>query len=137
MSGMKTEAGKNRIIPLHDAILPLVEYRLNQKRNFLITNKYGNQYTLKVYHVSNFTTLMNRMQMNHAPHDTRYTFSALADQVSMNETCRKIIMGHSIANKNGTAFKTGGTGDVTKDIYTEKTLEQLITEVNKLPTHFD
>lgn len=75
--------------------------------------------------------------MNHAPHDCRYTFASLADQVSMNETCRKIIMGHALSNKNGTAFKTGGTSDVTMDVYTEKTLNQLLKEVNKLPTQFD
>ena len=136
IGGFKTEAGKDRIVPLHDAIIPLVQYRLEQNRKYLITNKYGNQYTRAVYHNSNFNTLMSRMQMNHAPHDTRYTFAALADQVGMNEICKKIIMGHSLANKEGTAFKTAGTSDVTRDVYTEKTLPQLLEAVNKLPTSF-
>lgn len=136
IGGAKTEAGRDRIIPLHDAILPLIKHRLAQNRKYLITNKYGNHYTRAVYHNSNFNTVMQRMQMNHVPHDGRYTFSALADQVSMNETCRKIIMGHAVANKDGTAYKTGGTSDVTMDVYTEKTLPQLLAEVNKLPTVF-
>lgn len=46
-------------------------------------------------------------------------------------------MGHALSNKNGTAFKTGGTSDVTQDVYTEKTLEQLLEAVNKLPVKFD
>lgn len=46
-------------------------------------------------------------------------------------------MGHALSNKSGTAFKTGGTSDVTQDVYTEKTLEQLLEEVNKLPVKFD
>ena len=46
-------------------------------------------------------------------------------------------MGHALSNKNGTAFKTGGTSDVTQDVYTEKTLEQLLVEINKLPITFD
>lgn len=138
VGGMKTEAGKNRIIPLHDAIIPFIEKHLAQNREYLITNKYGNHYTRAVYHNSNWNTVMGRMNLNHAPHDTRYTFAALADQVGMNEICKKIIMGHSLANKEGTAFKTGGTaGDVTVDVYTEKTLPQLLEEVNKLPTHFE
>lgn len=137
IGGSKTEAGRNRIIPLHDAILPLVKYRLEQNRKYLITNKYGNKYTRAVYHNSNFNTLMLRMQMNHAPHDCRYTFASLADQVSMNETCRKIIMGHSLGNKEGSAFKIGGNSDVTRDVYTEKTLPQLLEAVNKLPIQFD
>lgn len=136
VGGMKTEAGRNRIIPIHEAIVPLIEYRLSQNRTYLITNKYGNQYTRAVYHNSNWNTLMLRMNLNHAPHDCRYTFAALADNACMNETCRKIIMGHALSNKTGTAFKTGGTSDVTQDVYTEKTIAELVTEVNKLPTKF-
>lgn len=137
IGGSKTEAGIDRIIPLHDAIIPFVKYHLEKNRKYLITNKYGNPYTRAVYHISNWKTVMQQMQMNHAPHDCRYTFAALADQVGMNEICKKIIMGHSIANKTGTAFKTGGTSDVTMDVYTEKTLPQLLAEVNKLPTVFE
>lgn len=137
IGGSKTEAGKNRVIPIHEAIVPLIEYRLNQRRNYLITNKYGNKYTRAVYQISNFKTVMEKMRMDHVPHDCRYTFAALADAASMNETCRKIIMGHSLGNASGTAFKIGGNHDVTRDTYTEKTLEQLIQEVNKLPITFE
>lgn len=136
IGGMKTEAGKDRIVPIHEAIVPLVEYRLKQNRHYLITNKYGNHYTRAVYHNSNWNTLMQRMNMNHAPHDCRYTFAALADNCCMNETCRKIIMGHALPNKDGTTYKTGGTSDVTRDVYTEKTIPELVAEVNKLPTSF-
>lgn len=137
VGGMKTEAGKNRIIPLHDAILPLVEARKAQNRKYLITNKYGNHYTRAVYHNSNWNTCMSKLGLNHAPHDCRYTFAALADNARMNETCKKLIMGHALANKEGTAFKTGGKSDVTRDVYTEKTIPELLTEVNKLPVTFD
>ena len=43
---------------------------------------------------------------------------------------------YALPNKDNTAFKTGGNSDVTEDVYTEKTLQQLITEVNKLPITF-
>ena len=46
-------------------------------------------------------------------------------------------MGHALANKDGTAFKTGGRSDVTRDVYTEKTIPELINEVNKLPITFE
>lgn len=137
IGGVKTEAGINRIIPIHEAIVPLVEYRLKQNRKYLITNKFGNHYTRAVYHNSNWNTLMLRMNLNHTPHDGRYTFAALADTVEMNETCKKIIMGHALQNKDGTTFKTGGRSDVTRDVYTEKTLPQLLDAVNLLPTTFD
>lgn len=137
IGGAKTEAGRNRIIPIHEAIVPLIQYRLDQKRPYLITNKYGNHYTRAVYSNSNWGTVMNKLNLNHAPHDCRYTFAALADNACMNETCKKLIMGHALVNKNGTAFKTGGRSDVTRDVYTEKTIPELVREVNKLPTKFD
>ena len=136
IGGVKTEAGKNRVIPIHESIVPLIEYRLAQNRKYLITNKYGNHYTRAVYHNSNWNTVMGKLNMNHAPHDCRYTFAALADNACINETCKKIIMGHSLGNREGTAFKTGGTADVTRDVYTEKTIPELVAEVNKLPVTF-
>lgn len=137
IGGVKTAAGKNRIVPIHDAIMPLIEKRLSDNRKYLITNKYGNHYTRAVYHNSNWNTAMLKLGLNHAPHDCRYTFAYLADKVGMNETCKKIIMGHSLANKTGTAFKTGGTSDVTRDTYTEKTISDLLEAVNLLPISFN
>ena len=55
----------------------------------------------------------------------------------MNETCKKIIMGHAISNKDGTAIKTGKRQDITQGTYTEKTIDQLLVEINKLPTTFE
>lgn len=134
--GVKTEAGKNRIIPLHDSIIPLVERRLALHNEYLICNKFNRHYTRAVYTDSNWNTLMLKLGLNHAPHDCRYTFGYLADKVGMNEICKKIIMGHSVQNKKGTMYKIGGKGDVTSNVYTEKTLQDLIDEVNKLPVVF-
>lgn len=134
--GVKTAAGKNRIIPLHDSIIPLVEQRLKMGNEFLICNKFGKPYKRNVYVNSNWVTVMNNLKLNHAPHDCRYTFGYLADKVGMNEICKKIIMGHSVQNKRGTMFKIGGKGDVTSNVYTEKTLQDLLLEVNKLPVSF-
>jgi len=136
IGGMKTEAGRNRIVPIHEAIVPLIENRLSQNRPYLITNKYGNQYTRAVYHVSNWNTCMSKLNLDHIPHDCRYTFASLADNAGINEVCRKLIMGHSLSNKDGTAFKTGSRRDITQDIYTEKTIPELVKEINKLPVSF-
>lgn len=130
IGGMKTDAGRNRIIPIHEKIVSLIENRLAQNRPYLITNKYGNHYSRAVYHANNWNTCMAKLNMHHSPHDTRYTFASLAENNGMNEICRKIIMGHSLSNKSGTAFKTGDRSDVTKGTYTEKTLADLIEAVN-------
>lgn len=132
VGGMKTEAGFNRIIPLHNKIIPLIRNRYNPDKKYLINNKFGNHYTYGTYMNGNFDTLMKKIGMKHTPHDGRYTFAALADNAGMNEVCQKIIMGHSLADKSGKNFKTGSNEDITKGVYTQKTLEELLVEINKI-----
>ena len=49
-----------------------------------------------------------------------HTFASLMDNAGANDVCIKLIMGHSMKN------------DTTKGTYTHKTLEELLTEVNKI-----
>lgn len=118
--GIKTPAGIDRIIPIADKILPLIKNRFDQNKRFLVNNKYGNHYTYGSYVSANFNTVMNRLHMKHLPHDGRHTFASLMDDVGANDVCVKLIMGHSMRN------------DVTKGVYTHKTIPQLIAEVNKI-----
>lgn len=120
VGGMKTEAGTDRIIPIADKILPLVKNRFDPNRKYLINNKYGNHYTYKVYASSNFNTVINRLNMQHLPHDGRHTFATLMDNANANDVCTKLIMGHSMKN------------DTTKGVYTHKTIQDLLREVNKI-----
>ena len=41
IGGMKTEAGKDRIIPLNDKLIPLVKNRYDPNKKYLINNKFG------------------------------------------------------------------------------------------------
>ena len=118
IGGMKTAAGIDRVIPLCDKILPLVKTRMSENRKYLISNKFGNHYTYGVFYDS-FISTIGKLDMKHSPHDCRYTFASLADNVNMNEVCLKKIMGHSIP-------------DITKGVYTDKTKEELLAEVQKL-----
>lgn len=119
VGGMKTEAGKDRVIPLNDKIIPLIKNRLDPNRKYLINNKFGNHYTYGSYQNGNWQTVTNKLGLKHNPHDCRYTFASLADNASMNDVCLKLILGHSIQ-------------DITKGVYTQKTLEELLDAVNKI-----
>ena len=120
VGGMKTEAGKDRIIPLNDKIIPLVKNRYDPNKKYLISNKLGNHYTYGTYMNGNFNTCMGKLKMKHLPHDGRHTFASLMDSAGANDVCIKLIMGHSMKN------------DTTKGTYTHKTLEEFLTEVNKI-----
>jgi len=116
--GSKTEAGKNRVIPLHNRILPLIEKRIADGGNFLII-KNNAALSYFTYRDIYWHSIMEQLQMTHLPHDCRHTFASRADTVGMNKLCIKRIMGHASA-------------DITDKVYTHKEVAELIEEVNKL-----
>ena len=116
--GSKTEAGKNRVIPLHDRIIPLVEKRLADGGNFLII-KNNAAVSYFTYRDVYWKSVMEQLQMSHLPHDCRHTFASRADTAGMNKLCIKRIMGHASA-------------DITDKVYTHKDIAELVAEVNKL-----
>ena len=115
--GVKTAAGKNRIVPIHSSILPFVSSRI-AKYGMMIPvteNTYRNKF---------FTELMNRLNIlgtpPHTPHDCRHTFSALCEKYSVRENDRKRMLGHSFG------------ADITNEVYGHRALEDLRTEIEKI-----
>lgn len=132
VGGLKTENGYNRLIPLCDKILPLIKNRYNPDKKYLINNKFGNHFTYGTYQNGNWNTVMRKLELQHTPHDGRYTFASLADNANMNPVCLKIIMGHSVSDDDRLNFKTRTGQDITKGVYTQKTMEELLNEINKI-----
>lgn len=110
IGGIKTENGIDRVIPIHDCIVPYVE---NILTNGLLDLKYY-QYK-KLY-----DDLKKELNFECTPHSGRHTFASLANEYELNEFLVKKIMGHS-------------SRDLTKDVYTHVETERLIIEVNKIP----
>lgn len=114
IAGLKTSAGKGRIIPIHKDILYIIikYYNLNKENEFLFTidNKkidYNSQF------LNMYDSLMLELNMSeHNTHDGRKTLSTELDRVGANKICKNKIIGH----------KNGNIGD---DIYTKKSLEEL------------
>lgn len=117
--GSKTDAGKNRIVPIHDDILPLVEARVKTGNKYLIPYKTDKPPTLNAYHNYYFKPVMNKLKLDHLPHDGRHTFATFADRYIDNEVMVKRIMGHTIK-------------DITQGTYTHKEAAELVDEVNKI-----
>lgn len=109
VSGIKTEAGIDRTIPLHDKIIPLVKIKFVDHKIDLNYRQYNHR----------FKKIMDLLKMNHTPHDCRHTFATLSDKCGMNKLCRKLILGHAVQ-------------DMTDGTYTHKTLEDLLEAVNLL-----
>lgn len=110
--GIKTEAGKNRIVPIHSAILPLVEKRLDRDRAMLTDGP-------EKFRKEMYTTLKRLGLDRHTPHDCRHTFSALCERYGVAENDRKRMLGHSFQ-------------DVTNKTYGHRSVEDLRHEIEKI-----
>ena len=120
IGGSKTEAGKNRIIPIHPKILPLITELMKNPTDYLITNSYGTgKISYNNYLEKKFYRIMEKLGMNHKPHDTRYTFATMMSDVSDDPTAIKTIIGHKFF-------------DTTEKIYIQKDIERLRNEIDKL-----
>lgn len=109
--GSKTKAGKNRVVPIHPTIRPLVQHRLADGELLPWTpSTYGQK----------LRALCNELGLSdHTPHDARHTFNALCDRYGVNERDKKLMLGHSFQ-------------DVTNSVYMHRTLEELRAELVKI-----
>lgn len=116
IAGIKTQAGKNRIIPIHEVIKPYVEEILGDKDTFM---PYFQKVPYEAYKRDIFNKTMKRLDMCHLPHDTRHTFSTLCELNNLNVYTVKRIMGHKFQ-------------DLTKDVYTHVLISNLYDEIQKI-----
>lgn len=127
--GMKTDAGKQRTIPIHSKIRELVknnydfatsigsEYLFNDKGhthsgNWKLTyDKYANR----------FEKVRDTLQLNpeHRAHDPRKTFVTKAKKAEIDDNAIKALVGHKAT-------------DITESAYTERDIEWLRIDIEKI-----
>ncbi len=117
IGGIKTQAGRDRIIPINKKILPFIEKWYNPNNEYLITNDKGEQMQHQNYRREKFKNIMEKLKMDHTPHECRHTGISLLDSAGANKLCVKRIVGHS-------------SKDITEDVYTHKTIEELIATID-------
>lgn len=108
--GTKTKAGKNRVVPIHSKIRPLVEARLAESGPRLICCE-GRAVPVTTYRLF-WRDIMARLEMDHVPHECRHTFESLLDSAGANRKCIDLLMGHV-------------SKDTGNRVYNHKTLEEL------------
>ena len=114
ITGSKTKAGKNRIVPIHDDIKQFVIDELLKSEKRLVDVTYANFTTRTV--LIKVNKLLNT---HHTMHDTRKTFATLCQMNNLNVYIRKKVLGHRM-------------NDITFDVYTNESKNRLWTEINKI-----
>lgn len=117
ITGSKTDAGRNRVIPIHNHIKPFVVDMIKKHKDYLIMP--SDRDITQKYRVSLFYPLMKKLGMVHTPYDARHTFATLAKSYKVDDYCRKKIMGHK-------------SNDLTDDVYTHAFIDELFKEINKI-----
>lgn len=126
--GMKTKAGKDRLVPIHPYIEPLLHTRYKDAKangalklfNRVDGKKQYGPVTYK-YYLQNFTDLLEKFDLDttHTLHDCRTTFVTMAKEANVDEYAIKYIVGHQIK-------------DITEKVYTARKKDWLKEEIKKI-----
>lgn len=118
VGGNKTEAGKNREIPISKRILPIIKEIYSPDNEYLLS---GDKNTFFTYSKVVYAWKSSECPAlkNHLPHDGRHTCESALDDLNTNKRIIQLIIGH--AGK-----------DVDERVYTHKTRAQLIEAIDRI-----
>lgn len=114
----KTKAGI-RLIPLHNKIIPVVEYLSNNKSEYLVSSIRGIPFKYTHWSAHFFKPLLSKYNMQHTPHDCRHTFITLMTAAGADPVVLRQLVGHE-------------GKDVTEKVYTHLPMEVLKTNIDLL-----
>lgn len=117
--GIKTDAGKNRIIPVHPKIQPYIRKWYNTKGSYLI-NRDGEKITTNYYRKYLYYPALEKAGVRKlTPHKARHTFASLAAKAGVDTKSIQEIIGHA-------DYST------TANIYTHIDIETLRKAIEKI-----
>ena len=111
--GLKTRYSKNRVVPIHSAIMPFVMARHVHEYGTIIYHD-GTKKISEAKYRKHFNTALSAcgIETEHTPHDCRHTFNVLLDKAKVDRVTRYKLMGHK-------------GKDINENVYTHKNIEQL------------
>ena len=124
IGGKKTDAGKDRRIPLHRCILPFISRLMESEGDSLVMDpneqKVGVPLNGKRFTDYHWKPLMKRLGLTeYTPHYCRHTCATLMREANIEEDTRKLILGHKSV-------------DIT-DRYTHHSDEMLVEAIDRIP----
>lgn len=100
--GEKTEAGKNRIVPIHEKVRPFIEEWYDNGHTYLVTNPSGCPKDANNFRNREYYPLLEKLNIDRKnPHCTRHTFASLMSAAGVRPEVLQKIIGH--ANYSTTA----------------------------------
>jgi site-specific recombinase XerD len=118
--GLKTDSGKNRVIPIHPKILKYVQGWLDKNGEYLICNEQGKHLSDKIYREKFYYPTLEKLEIRKLnPHCCRHTFASLMNKAGADTISIQKLIGHSKYS-------------FTADTYTHTNLDELRKAINRL-----
>ncbi len=127
--GIKTEAGEDRVVPIHSKIRYLVERHYDKAKKlgspylFNCKDKRSGKTVMMSYqrYKAGFEMIRDELNLNpeHRPHDGRKHFVTAAKKAGIDEYAIKYMVGHKIS-------------DITEKVYTQREFDWLKEEIEKI-----
>ena len=119
VGGLKTKAGKDRIIPINDKIMPYIKKWMDSKSEFLI-HRDNSQMTYSYFNKSIYYKMLELADVRPlSPHKCRKTGLSMLKKAKVDTTYIKLIAGHA-------------TQDVTDNYYINVSPETLVDAVQAI-----
>lgn len=116
----KTHAGI-RIVPIADKVLSFWKQFMEQSRcKYAVCTPEGAQLTYDNFRKNYWHPLMDKLNMDYIPHETRHTCNSLLIMANTNPTIRKKIMGHK------------SQMDIGEAVYGHIYVEELLKAINQI-----
>lgn len=121
VTGSKTKAGKNRTVPIHSKIQPLLKRMIETTEDGFVLPMNTTDVAKRKSRIDYMIKLFmdKKLIEMHSAHDCRHTFITKAKLAGVDEWVLKRVVGHAIS-------------DVTEGVYTHRPLEQLREEIEKI-----
>lgn len=108
-----------RTVPIHDKLIPILNRFKDVGSEYIAVKPTGARIQYKNYMGREIKELEQLLGERHTPHDTRHTFITRARECGCENLVIQRIVGHT-------------PDTITQRVYTHLTIEELLTEINKV-----
>lgn len=115
----KTKSGIRRV-PIADKVLPLFQtWNDSNDSEYLLSGPAGQKIPYMTYHHHMWAGMLERLHMDHRPHDARHTCISLLTAANVSDKVIKKIVGHKAQS-------------ITENVYTHFDFQVLLDAINRI-----
>lgn len=121
VGGIKTDAGKNRPVPIHPLIYPIFVKYYNKNGETIFCNEEGKKMSARTYREKKFAVALETLKMRAlTPYSCRHTFATMLNRVNAPSANIQKLIGHVVGS------------DTTDKVYTHPEIEDLRKTIEML-----